>query len=119
MVIFFYECTGQAEMTVEKIDKFRNDALRLKERLEKIEGKALKKCVLVAAVSEGSWSQRSREAFKEAAERLQGEGCEVELLEGVELLKQLTLSESLGFRLYLNKVYFAGPEDYTIRFDCK
>lgn len=113
----FYECSGQAEITVEKIDKFRNDALRLKERLEKIEGKTLKKCVFVAAVGEGSWSQRSREAFKETAERLKNEGCEVELLEGMELLKQLMFSGSLGFRLYLNRVFFAGPEDYAIRFD--
>jgi len=113
----FYECTGQAEITVEKIDKFRNDALRLRERLEKMEGRKLKKCVFVAAVGEDSWSQRSMEAFKEAAERLKREGCEVEFLEGMELLKQLLLSGSLGFRLYLNRVYFAGPEDYAIRFD--
>ncbi len=113
----FYECTGQSKITVEKIDKFRNDALKLKERLEKIEGKTLKKCVFVAAVDKGSWSQRSREAFKETAERLEDEDCEVELFEGIELLKQLMLSGSLGFRLYLNRVYFAGPEDYAIRFD--
>jgi len=113
----FYECTGQAEITVEKIDKFRNDVLKLKERLEKIESKTLKKCVFVAAVSEDSWSQKSREAFKETAERLKGEDCDVELLEGMELLKQLMLSGSLGFRLYLNRIYLAGPEDYAIRFD--
>jgi len=113
----FYECTGQAEITVEKIDRFRNDALKLKERLEKIEKKTLKKCVFIAAASEGSWSQRTREVFKETDERLKGEDCEVELLEGMELLRQLMSSGSLGFRLYLNKVYLAGPEDYAIRFD--
>ena len=113
----FYECTGQAEITVEKIDRFRNDALKLKERLKKIEQRTLKKCVFVAAATEDSWSQKSREAFKETIERLKSEGCEVELLGGMELLKQLTLSGSLGLRLYLNKVYFAGPEDYAVRFD--
>ena len=113
----FYECTGQGEITVEKIDRFRNDALKLKERLEKIESRTLRKCVFVAAVSDDSWSRRARETFKETVERLKSEGCEVELVGGTKLLKQLMLSGSLGFRLYLNKVYFAGPEDYAVRFD--
>ena len=66
--------------------------------------------MLVAVVGVDSWSQRARETFKETTERLRSEGCEVELLEGIELLKQLMLSGSLGFRLHLNRMYFAGPK---------
>jgi len=113
----FYECTGQEEITVEKIDKFRHDALLLKERLEDVEGKTLKKCVFVAAVGEDSWTARSRDEFNQTVERLKEVGCDVELIQGMDLLKQLLLSGSLGLRLYLNRVFFAGPEDYAIRFD--
>ena len=114
----FYECTGQQEITVEKIDRFRFDAIKLAEVLKKNEGKPLKKAVFVAAVADDAWSSKAKEVIDETRQTLKEKvGCEVEVISGLKLLKQLLSSGALGLRLYFNRIYLAGPEDYAIRFD--
>ena len=112
----FYECTGQREVTAGKVQKFLVDAYRLDEVLRKLEDKPLLKAVFVAAVAPDTWTEDAKHAMELAAKRIKEKlGAEVEVWEGLNLLRELISSGVLGLRLYRNRIYFAGPADYGIR----
>ncbi|MEM2216711.1 MAG: hypothetical protein QXP57_09145 [Nitrososphaerota archaeon] len=114
----FYECTGQEVIKENKIHRFLDDILRLDEVLRESYGKGLVKAVFVAAVADDAWQESAKEAMEYVRSKAeQRVGCKVEVISGLNLLKELISSGVLGIRLYQNKIYLTGPEDYGIRYD--
>lgn len=112
-----YECTGQKEMSEEKINKLRADTFKIAKAIEKTGEPPLKKVVLISATARNSWKDRVRETFKNAEEDLKEHGFVLEKIEDNDILYQLIYEGILGFRLIQNRLYPVGPEDYGIRFD--
>lgn len=114
----FYECTGQEIITEKKVNRFLNDIFSLDEVLrEASDGKGLVKAVFVAAVAEDAWQENAKKALEYVKTKVKQKiGCDVEVISGLELLKELISSGVLGIRLYQNKIYLTGPEDYGIRY---
>ncbi|MCL0099224.1 hypothetical protein M1O16_05280 [Dehalococcoidia bacterium] len=112
-----YECTGQAEMTSEKIDRLQSDAFDLAKKLSMLGEPPLKEVVLVIANS-SPFPPAAKETFELTKERLAKTGqIKLSTVESYDVLSKLLLSGVLGIRLIDNKVYFIGPEDFGIRWD--
>ena len=76
------------------------------------------KAVFVAAVTDDGWQENAKKALERTKNKVEEKiGCKVEVVSGLKLLKDLISSGVLGIRLYQNKIYFTGPEDYGIRYD--
>jgi hypothetical protein len=113
----FYECTGQESITEQKVNRFLFDIFRLDEVLRESYGKGLVKAVFVVAVAEDGWMEDARKALEYVKSKVKERiNCDVEVLSGMNLLRELISSGVLGIRLHKNRVYFAGPEDYGIRY---
>ena len=112
-----YECTGQERMTAKKIEKLGRDAFLLKKAIEDEGEPALKKVILVAAVSRNSWDKEATEAFEIQQRDLEANGIGLEKVEDYDVLLPLLSEGILGFALIQNKLYPVGPEEYGIRFD--
>lgn len=113
-----YECTGQAEMTEKKIHKFVNDVQQLQDRLEKAGEPPLKEAILVSTTLRSGWANGVKQTF-ERAKRQMEETYQINLnkLEDYDVLYELIFSGVLGLRLIDNRIIFAGPEDYCLRYD--
>lgn len=112
-----YECTGQKEMTEEKINKLRADTFKIAKEMEKEGDPPLKKVVLISATARNSWREKVIETFRNAKDDLKDHGFELEKIEDNDILYQLIYEGILGFRLVQNRLYPVGPEDYGMRFD--
>jgi len=67
----------------------------------------------VAAVADNAWQEPAKKAMEYVRSKAeQRVGCKVEVISGLNLLKELISSEVLGIRLYQSKIYLTGPEDY-------
>jgi len=114
----FYECTGQELITEGKINRFLDDIFKLDEVLREAYDKGLVKAVFVAAVTDDGWQENAKKALEHTKNKVKEKiGRKVEVVSGLKLLKDLVSSGVLGIRLYQNKIYFTGPEDYGIRYD--
>lgn len=113
-----YECTGQREITEQKIDRFHSVIFKLHDILKKIEGKGIIEAVFTASVNDDAWTPSAKEAIVQVKESLKKRiGADLKVISGLELIKELIRSGILGLRLVRGRVHFAGPEDYAIRYD--
>ena len=112
-----YECTGQKEMTEQKINKLRADTFKIAKEIEKMGEPPLKKVILVSATARNSWKPKVIETFNNARDDLREHGFELQKIEDNDILYCLVKEGILGFRLIQNRLYPVGPEDYGIRFD--
>lgn len=113
-----YECTGQYPMTRDKINRLRNDAFDLADRLTRLNEPPLKEVVLVSSCLRNAWSEDVRGTFENARKDLEkSKGIKLYSIEDYDLLYELIRSGVLGLRLIDNRIYFIGPDDYGIRFD--
>jgi hypothetical protein len=115
----FYELTGQASIDWNKVARFRDTINQLAHYLKREEGgKQLVRSYFVSMSANDAWSGAATNVFEQLVkDSMQRLSCKVQLIDGVTALKQLLESGALGLRLINNRVYFAGPEEYAIRFD--
>ena len=110
------ECTGLAEITAKKIDRFYNDTMMLHTKLHKY-GKGLVEAWFVAATHDNAWTSEASEEFQKVKnllkERLK---IETRLITSNELLLGLLKAGVLGVRLVRDRIYWASPEDVAIRY---
>jgi hypothetical protein len=118
---FIYcECTGLAEITGSKIERFYSDTIELHDKVSKKYGKGVLEAWFIAASMEDAWTTEASERFQKVKALLKEKfGVEVRLLSSNELLLELLKSGVLGIRLVRDKVYWASPEDLAIRYNPK
>ena len=114
-----YECTGQEEIIKEKINYFRatiNDLLDVTKRFDRND-KKLVRASFVSMCSNDSWTPEATTTMERLKMDMAERGCDVKVIGGLEALKQVLSTGSLGLRISSNRIMLAGPEEYAIRFD--
>jgi len=112
-----YECTGQENITPEKLDDFYERTITLHERLKKMENKEIKKAIFISAVNDDSWNEKSKNAKLDIEKNLKKVNINFEVLGGLQLIKELLKSGALGIRVDFNRIYLCGLDDLGIRYD--
>ena len=114
-----YECTGQEEITKEKINYFRatiNDLLDVTKRFDRSD-KKLVRAFFISMCSNQSWTSDAIATIERLKMDMADRGCDVKVVGGLKALKQVLSTGSLGLRISSNRIMLAGPEEYAIRFD--
>jgi hypothetical protein len=111
------ECTGQQQMTPQKIEKLGRDAFLIRDAIRNEGETPLKKVILIAALNRNSWSKEVSETFEIQRGDLDAYDIKLEKAEDYDVLLPLINEGILGFALIQNKLYPVGPEEYGIRFD--
>ena len=112
------ECTGLAEITAKKIDRFCNDTMMLHTNLHRKYGKGLIEAWFVAATHDGAWTSDASEEFQKVKKLLKERlNIETYLISSNELLLKLLTAGILGVRLVKDRIYWASPEDVAIRYN--
>jgi hypothetical protein len=115
----FYELTGQASIERDKVARFRDAINQLADYLKKEGGgRRLVRAYFVSMTAEEAWSEDAKKVLEQLRkDSIQRLSCEVHHINGVAALKQIIESGALGLRLVNDGIYFAGPEEYAIRYD--
>jgi len=115
----FYELTGQERIDWDKVARFRDAINQLADYLKKEDGgKRLVRAYFISMTAEDAWSEDAKKVLEQLRKDfMQRLSCEVHHINGITALKQILESGALGLRLVNNRIYFAGPEEYAIRYD--
>jgi hypothetical protein len=112
------ECTGLAEITSSKVERFYYDTIELHDRLSKKYGKGVVEAWFVAATHGNSWTAEASEKFQKVNTLLREKfGVETRLISSDELLLELLKSGVLGVRLVRDRIFWTSPEDMAIRYN--
>jgi len=112
------ECTGLAEITGKKIERFYNDTMMLHDKLLRKYNKGLVEAWFVAATHDEAWTSEASEEFQKVKKLLKERlNIDTRLISSSELLLELLRSGILGVRLVKDRIYWASPEDVAIRYN--
>jgi hypothetical protein len=111
------ECTGLAEITGSKVERFLNDTMELHDRLSRKHGRGVVEAWFIVASHENAWTAEAAEEFQKAKSLLKEKSnIETKIISSNQLLLELLKSGVLGIRLVRDRVFWASPEDMAIRY---
>jgi hypothetical protein len=111
------ECTGLAEITGSKVERFLNDTMELHDRLSRKHGRGVVEAWFIVASHENAWTAEAAEEFQKAKSLLKEKSnIETKIISSNQLLLELLKSGVLGIRLVRDRVFWASPKDMAIRY---
>ncbi len=111
------ECLGAPVVSPEKLSMFREEVLKLNERLKAVKDNPVTEARLIGMSTPEEWPEESREMLRKLEEDLGRESIELVFLEPKRVLYDVISNSIIGLSLFDNHIIFVGPGEWAIRYN--
>lgn len=113
----FCECYGQSDISLKKIELFREEVLKLNSLLQSKDQSPIIEARLVVMVPRKDWSPEVARTLSDIETQFEQESIELVIVEPKRLLYELVSNSILGFVLVDSHIIFVGPGHWAIRYN--
>ena len=113
----FCECDGQNVISVEKLQLFKEEVLKLNSLLKAREQLPIIEARLVVMLARKDWSAEASVEMKSIEKAFEEESIKLVLVEPKRLLYDLVSNSILGFVLVDSHIVLVGPGHWAIRYN--
>lgn len=113
----FCECDGESSISVEKLELFRTDVLKLNSLLKQGGAAPVTEARLVVMLPRNMWSADAEHVIEDISTDFQANSIKLNIVEPKRLLYDLVYSSVLGLMLIDNHIIFAGPGHWALRYN--
>lgn len=110
------ECLGEPVVSEKKLFMFREEVLKLSERLRAAKDIPIKEARIVSISTPDEWSPDAREMLQKLASDLEKESIKLTFIEPRRIIYDLIMNSILGLSLFDNHIFFVGPGESAIRY---
>ncbi len=110
------ECLGSPEVTGDKLNQFRDQVLKLNERLIAVKDDPIVEARMVSMTVPEDWSEQNMEILRKLEIELDELNIKLTFIGPKRIVYDLISNSILGLALFDNHIFFVGPGEWAIRY---